>query len=906
MKKILLLLGLLTACSWVTYAQVPDTGDVNDPPSYTPVIPNYIPDYPMNPVQLSPTASRYLSGKLSNYRAYDFDYHALNDYLINNPYALEFTLNENGIQTLLTLQRHDLRDPNYIESETDAQGNTSETFRRTFDSDMDPDHMVRMLKGFANKNKDMQARYVIRDNDFSGYVWDIRSGHMLYYTSLQEFARSNGDQLSITDNPLLIFDLADITRVSQTSTCGTLTDLGGNVAEKGNFFNCTPRFVEIAAEGDKSWCDQNGSSAAFNIQMNLFFVECLYTHYFNISFIVKSVNLLTNNSTLYNTNNSDQLLGQFQSNWVANHSTVDRDFAILYTGRTMDAGVLGIAYPYSLCNNYSAYAVVGKFVNRVSVAAHEIGHIFGSLHDQDYGSASCSGSDQPIMCAANSNFSPLFFSPYTRNVILTFINQHASCLNDYANVNNSAEIVKSWSNYRNLHWTATWYMQAGDYMIPGNFDGENDDEEIFFANPDRNWVGIMDFSCDEGTDWYHLWGNSGNRSFGCWYRNYGDRYLAGDFDGDGKDEILSRTYSGNWMQIKDYQPATWSWRERWTNGGNNWFQGWYMNPNDVFLIGDYDGDGKDEILCVNPNGWAALYKLNSGTNGWYSVQTLWSNNGNGSISGLTISQIFYYQKGKMRNTQRDELYAFVHNSSSTFSAIMRFNGSGWTLQGGQGLGSSFTTTNITPYSSNYKMMTGNLDNDGLDEYLAISDNWIGSYDYSNGGPGMSFNWSNGGSSYYNDWYLNQPSRYFLVKAAPTANKQIFNVKYEKRSSGWWFWYHEWYEATLAAMYRGELPSQNMKQGRGNEQSPAELEAAKGVDVFPNPTTGLLNINVGSAIENPKLVVTDVIGRIMLQQSLQSGLNKASLDQLAAGTYMVQVSSTSSPTVTSKVVLNTGK
>lgn len=909
MKKCLLLFSALLT-SLAAMAQVPETSGPDDPPSYTQPQQPQLPVYELHPAQIGGEVQDYLSSRVEGYAAYHFNYAALNDYLLKNPYAIEFILKDNSGNTKFTLQRHDMRALDYTEGITHEGGENQITFQRTAETDLN--YNVPTLKGTADNNPGTLVRLAIFKDNLVGLKWDTESNQVLYYTSLQDFIKLNGDDFVTDENPLLVFNLGNIIS-TQNSRCQQIQELIQEppVVQKGYFKDCTPRFVTIAAEGDKPWCDQNGSNSASNILNSLFLAECVYTHYFNISFIVKHVNLLPTNGSLYNTNNATDILYKFRDNWNANHTNKDRDLALLFTGRRPDGGTVGIAFTNSLCSTYSAYGVIGKDPTRIRIITHEMGHIFGSLHDDEhYGSSSCSGSDVPIMCMYTSSYSPLYFSPHTRNIILNSINSHAYCLNDYANVNNSSEIVKSWTNNRNLKWVATWYMQEGDYMLAGNFDGENNDEEIFFANPDRNWVGIMDFSCDQGTDWYHLWGNGGNRSFGCWYRNYGDRYYAGDFDGDGKDEILSRTDNGSWAQIKEYLPGSWSWKERWSNnGGNTPIAYWYMGPQDTFTIGDFDGDGKDELLCVNPNGWAHLVKFNSSGGGWYSPQTIWSNNGSGWIGGLQISQIQRYLKGKMRTTTRDELYAFVSNSSSNFSAIMRFTGSTWTLTGGQGLGTSFTTTNVTPAHSSYKMMTGNLDNDGYSEYLAISNTWIGSYDYSNGGPGMSFNWSNGGSSYYNDWYLNQRSRQFLVKAAPTAPDQIFNIQYIKRSSGWWFWYKEWYEASLASMYRGELPNQNMKQA-GPEM---EIEKSTVIAVndnmliYPNPTHDVLNIDFNNIeIKQANISLIDIMGKTVLKQPLTGSNNTLSLQHLAGGLYIVQIHSENQPVFTTKIIVNKGK
>ncbi|MBK7870553.1 MAG: hypothetical protein IPJ74_07665 [Saprospiraceae bacterium] len=50
------------------------------------------------------------------------------------------------------------------------------------------------------------------------------------------------------------------------------------------------------------------------------------------------------------------------------------------------------------------------------------------------------------------------------------------------------------------------------------------------------------------------------------------------------------------------------WQGKWHNNGNRQFAGWNMNKGDQFIAGDFDQDGRDEILAIAQNGWAKLLK----------------------------------------------------------------------------------------------------------------------------------------------------------------------------------------------------------------------------------------------------------------------------------------------------------
>lgn len=556
--------------------------------------------------------------------------------------------------------------------------------------------------------------------------------------------------------------------------------------------------------------------------------------------------------------------------------------------------VIGNAYPNSLCIQSIAYATMQNHYKNILICAHELGHIFGSDHDEDYGSSSCSGSDLPIMCSFAFATGPYYyFSSHTRDVILTSINDHAGCLNDYSNGDPLSEIHKTWSNFRNPQWIATWFLNVGDYKLAGNFDGENEgDEEIFFASPNREWVGIIDFSCDEGTDWYHLWSNGGNRTFGTWYRNYNDRYLAGDFDGNGTDEILSISGSNHWFAIQQYNPSSWSWIHMYGNGGSNWIANWHLKSNDRYRVADFNGDGKAELLCVNPNGWAQLIKFNWNAAGYYVPQTIWSNNGNGWVGGVQIGNTDLWLSGKYTQLSNDELFTI----SGTWVTTQKFNGSGWDWMWSQYGASSFAGMYILPLNSEQRILNGNFDNDQQDEFVNLNKTWVATADYN--GNTFTQNYNNGGTQKLNDWNLNADNEYLFVKAAPTAQKQILGIQYNYNCSGWWLWETCSYSANLSAMYKGNSTEYNFRL-RNYEESAKTKE----LKVFPNPASNTINIDFSEEFEKATCTIADMAGRIVKSEQIVSSLPRLNLSGLPHGMYVLTVQFDSKNSLTTKFVIN---
>jgi beta-glucanase (GH16 family) len=185
----------------------------------------------------------------------------------------------------------------------------------------------------------------------------------------------------------------------------------------------------------------------------------------------------------------------------------------------------------------------------------------------------------------------------------------------------------------NMYWSSTQqsggftnYISDGTCFVSGDVTG-NGVDELYLSNSDLSIVRLYRYSPEEKT-WVLLWKNLDTKS----QRGlYGDVHVIGDLYGDGQQTLfVVNTQTKNaWL----YRFTGYGWNQLWTSGDTGKINGWYINPDDVFIAGDFDGNGKDNLLAFAKNGWSAMATYNSiGSFNDVHFQWNWQNEGSGTIN----------------------------------------------------------------------------------------------------------------------------------------------------------------------------------------------------------------------------------------------------------------------------------
>jgi hypothetical protein len=158
----------------------------------------------------------------------------------------------------------------------------------------------------------------------------------------------------------------------------------------------------------------------------------------------------------------------------------------------------------------------------------------------------------------------------------------------------------------NASWRMAWDSGAGNWdlnrtkAVAGdvNGDGKDDIAALYGYDGQRTAVWVMDAVTSGGA-----WRIAYDSGPGIWDWNR-TKVVAGDFTGDGRDDLDAYyAYDGGRTRlfVMDGVAGAGSWRQVWDSGVNNW-----DGNRAVPVAGDFDGDGRDDVGNIYDYGNAQL------------------------------------------------------------------------------------------------------------------------------------------------------------------------------------------------------------------------------------------------------------------------------------------------------------
>lgn len=252
---------------------------------------------------------------------------------------------------------------------------------------------------------------------------------------------------------------------------------------------------------------------------------------------------------------------------------------------------------------------------------------------------------------------------------------------------------------------SNWKVKPNDQVIIGDFDGDSR-EELFLMNSFSKKAVLSQFK--DGA-WLEESSNSKRQEISGWKIHSKDQYIPGDFDGDGKDEILFLNYSNKQLQLFSFQKR--KWRKEMNSKNSAVISGWQLDRRDRFAVGDFDGNGRDEILFINSiSQQVQLYQYKSETRAFESMDPEYSD-----FKEWEFDPADQYIIGDYNNDGKDEILFINFNQKQV--RHYRFKNGSWDIH--------FSNQNsgaIGTWMLNHDdiYLSGDFDNNGTDDILFIN------------------------------------------------------------------------------------------------------------------------------------------------------------------------------------------
>ncbi len=554
---------------------------------------------------------------------------------------------------------------------------------------------------------------------------------------------------------------------------------------------------------------------------------------------------------------------------------------------------------------------------------------------------------RPVMDPTNFPNVPNTFPEYTQNVP---INDERFWFATDVQSNLAGPISTMWTNSYNHSDRGARFMSAnrrdgsvyhtfswGEKIYTGDFNSDGLDDVLVTANnePGVNiqWGGYNMYQTQEGGDDFDELGvitttHPCAPTSGISYLSWGENFYVGDFDGDGFRNEIAVTSDG--LLGIQCVPGVRIYRATFTVNGNgqNVFNGFqytglslaYPSWDDRLYIGDFNGDGLDDILATAENrppvnnssygNFRILYNTHNGTNYSFSAPVNFSYCNTGCTGW---GEEFYI--GDFDGDGADDFFVVADANTLSppwlglelYQSVVQGTTNTFLYQG------NITCSPVQCYPSwGERYYVGDFDGDGRDDFFVTADmhqnifaegfrvfmskstsgNFVFQDKGLDGHNSSECAYPSWGEIYHVGDYNGDGNSDFIV----IGDKQLsidwdgWDMYWSRGGNGWWKpGKHNPENVTDSNMLTFEK-TRNYIQGRQSENPVSE---ANYIYVYPNPVNDVLNVRISTAEEGTGYIrITTADGRVVSESDLniQVGTTTKMIDisKLQTGVYIYQV------------------
>ncbi len=324
----------------------------------------------------------------------------------------------------------------------------------------------------------------------------------------------------------------------------------------------------------------------------------------------------------------------------------------------------------------------------------------------------------------------------------------------------------------------SWQFKSGDKFYIGDFNGDGKDEVVVYnsTNWSKEYLGLL---IDDGNNGLRLRARYDDHMPGWQFQRH-DRFYVADFNGNGKKDLF--VFNGsNWsipyVGMLRSTGAGFSLSKRYD--GN--MPGWQMRKGDRHFVGDFSGDGKEDLWVFNGRDWSMAYLGMLKSNG---SSLSMSKRYDGNLPGWQMRSGDRHYIGDFNGNGKQDLYVFngsnwsmaylgmLKSTGNALAMVKRYDGNapGWQMRKNDhhlvgdvtrnGKADLFVS-NMTDWSREY---LGTMRSSGTSLTCSWREDWVGEWNLGSSDRFVACNFEGTGGK--RDLFVHNRNWFGMMRATP--------------------------------------------------------------------------------------------------------------------------------------------